>query len=160
MNRADTNRNQAHLRRIQNETINIKNTFKEYADMFAIQMVDDNMYHWRVVLNGPPDSLYENFKFNLEIVLSQDYPTKAPNVKFVTPIQHLNVNATGDICLDILKDNWSSAQNIISIVKSISLLLSYPNPDDPFNAELAMLYRDNKDTYESTVKQHCNKYKI
>lgn len=149
------NKNPAHIRRVQNETATIKKTKGEYDDMFIINMVGDDMYHWDVILKGPPDSLYEGSVFKLDIVLGHDYPNNAPNVKFITPIQHLNVNSTGDICLDILKDNWSPAQNIISILKSISLLLSYPNPDDPFNTDLAKLYQNNYSEYEKKIKECC-----
>ncbi len=152
--------NQAHTRRIQNETTMIIKTASEYNDMFTITMVNDNMYHWNVLLKGPQESIYEGYIFHIDITLSLDYPNRPPQVKFITPIQHLNINNSGNICLDILKDNWSSAQNIISILKSVRLLLSYPNPDDPFNPELAKLYRENYDGYIQKIKQECENCKF
>lgn len=73
----------------------------------------------------------------------------------MTPILHLNINNKGDICLDILKDSWTPVQNIESILISINLLLQFPNSSDPFNSELAQIYRENFDSYEKLVRDFC-----
>jgi len=145
----------ANHRRILNEVKNIENQASEYEKMFKITMVGDDMYHWEVVLYGPEDSLYEGSVYKLDIRLPNDYPFSAPRVKFITPIQHVNINSKGDICLDILRDEWRAAQNIKSVILSILLLLSQPNPDDPFNSELAELYRNNHKEYIRRIKKSC-----
>lgn len=145
----------ANLRRIQNEVKNLESQSQEYEKMFKINMVGDDMYHWSVILYGPEDSLYEKYQFKLDIKLPEDYPFSAPRVKFITPIQHVNINSKGDICLDILKDKWAASQNIKTVMLSILLLLSQPNPDDPFNSELAELYRTNQKEYVNKIKKSC-----
>jgi len=81
-------------------------------------------------------------------------------MKFITPIQHVNVNANGDICMDILKNKWSSALNIRTVLISLISLLSQPNTEDPLNSELAELYRTNKDAYVKKIKIACRKQAI
>ncbi len=146
------------LRRLQNEVRSLQNNDGEYKKMFRIKMVKDDMYHWEVILYGPADSLYEGYQFKLDVKLPNDYPFSAPRIKFLSPILHVNINNKGDICLDILKDKWAASQNITSIMLSIILLLSQPNPDDPFNSELAQLYRENKNKYVDMIKKFCKEH--
>jgi ubiquitin-protein ligase len=150
----------ANLRRLQNEIMNLQKNASEYENMFEIKMVEDDMFHWEVILYGPEDSLYEGYNFKLDVKLPNDYPFSAPNVKFITPIEHLNINKNGDICLDILKtkESWSPSQNIKTVIISIRVLLGYPNPDDPLNSELAEIYRKNKKEYIKAINKCCEKY--
>lgn len=46
-------------------------------------------------------------------------------------------DALGRICLDILKDKWSPALQIRTVLLSVQALLSAPEPDDPLDARVA-----------------------
>jgi len=51
---------------------------------------------------------YEGGVFQLSILCGTDYPLAPPKMTFVTKVFHPNVHfKTGDICLDILKKEWS-----------------------------------------------------
>ena len=50
---------------------------------------------------------------------------------------HPNIDKLGRICLDILKDKWSPALQIRTVLLSIQALLSAPNPDDPLANDVA-----------------------
>jgi len=66
--------------------------------------------------------------FKLILEFSEEYPNKAPQVKFVSKIFHPNVYADGKICLDILQNQWSPIYDVAAILTSIQSLLSDPNP--------------------------------
>ena len=73
---------------------------------------EDNLRHFRVMLEGPRDSPYEGGRFKLELFLPEEYPMAPPKVRFLTKIYHPNVDKVGRICLDILKDKWSPALQV------------------------------------------------
>ncbi|KAI9917000.1 hypothetical protein PsorP6_017195 [Peronosclerospora sorghi] len=75
--------------------------------------------------------------FKLELFLPAEYPMAPPKVRFLTRIYHPNIDKLGRICLDILKDKWSPALQIRTVLLSIQALLSAPNPDDPLANDVA-----------------------
>ena len=93
--------------------------------------IEDDIFHWQGTLMGPTDSPYEGGVFMMDIKFPADYPFKPPKVTFETKIYHPNINSSGGICLDILKDQWSPALTISKVLLSICSLLTDPNPDDP-----------------------------
>lgn len=74
------------------------------------------------------DSPYKDGVFFLDIQFPTDYPFKPPKVTFRTRIYHCNVNSSGQICLDILKEQWSPALTISKVLLSICSLLTDANP--------------------------------
>lgn len=143
------------LRRLMNEIKQIEEYAEQDAPMFKLARTNDDMFHWEALIRGPGDSLYEGYGFKLDIKLPDDYPTSAISLKFVTPIKHVNVNGKGDICMDILKNNWSSALNMRTVLISLISLLGQPNPEDPLNSELAELYRKDQKKYAKEIKKAC-----
>jgi len=83
-------------------------------------------------------------QYKLELFLPEDYPMCPPKVRFLTRIYHPNVDRLGRICLDILKDKWSPALQIRTVLLSIQALMSAPNPDDPLNEEAAREWKSNE----------------
>ncbi len=107
---------------------------------------------------GPKGSPYDRGLFVLSIRFPIDYPFKPPKIIFQTKIYHCNVNSNGNICLDILKDQWSPALTISKVLLSISSLLTDPNPDDPLVPEIASILKSNKEQHDNIAKEWTRKY--
>ena len=101
----------------------------------------------------PDDTAWEDGTFKLTLEFTEEYPNKAPTVKFVTKMFHPNIYADGSICLDILQNQWSPIYDISAILTSIQSLLCDPNPSSPANSEAARLYGENRREYERKVKE-------
>ncbi|PWN98717.1 putative ubiquitin-conjugating enzyme E2 [Tilletiopsis washingtonensis] len=114
---------------------------------------EDNLRYFDVIIDGPGQSPFEGGKFKLELFLPEEYPMAPPKVRFLTKIYHPNIDKLGRICLDILKDKWSPALQIRTVLLSIQALLSAPNPDDPLANDVAEHYKtDEKAAIEESRK--------
>ena len=115
---------------------------------------EDNIFEWTGTILGPEDSPYADGVFFLDIKFPTDYPYTPPKVIFKTKIYHPNVDSNGNICLDILRDEWSSVLTISKLLLSICSLLTDPNPDDPLDKEIASQYRNDIEAFNITARQY------
>lgn len=119
---------------------------------------ESNARYFHVIVSGPTDSPFEGGSFKLELFLPEDYPMSAPKVRFMTKIYHPNIDRLGRICLDILKDKWSPALQIRTVLLSIQALLSAPNPDDPLANDVAELWKVNEVEAIRNAKEWTERY--
>ncbi|XP_028074732.1 constitutive photomorphogenesis protein 10 isoform X6 [Camellia sinensis] len=75
----------------------------------------DNLYHWVATLIG------------LQVV-------------FRTRIYHCNVDSTGNVSLDILKDSWSPALTISKVLLAVKSMFTNPDTYKPVVPGIARLY--------------------
>uniref|UniRef100_A0A6U3U0C1 Uncharacterized protein n=1 Tax=Skeletonema marinoi TaxID=267567 RepID=A0A6U3U0C1_9STRA len=117
---------------------------------------------WRHLIGtiqGPSGTPYENGVFDVDILIDGEYPFVPPKMKFITKIWHPNVSsATGAICLDILKDQWTPALTIKTAMMSLQALLCSPEPNDPQDAQVAKMYLENKPEFDRTAKFWVEQY--
>ncbi|KAK2423763.1 ubiquitin-conjugating enzyme [Trifolium repens] len=142
-------------RRIIKET---QRLLSEPAPGISASPSEDNMRYFNVMILGPTQSPYEGGVFKLELFLPEEYPMAAPKVRFLTKIYHPNIDKLGRICLDILKDKWSPALQIRTVLLSIQALLSAPNPDDPLSENIAKHWKSNEAEAVETAKEWTRLY--
>jgi len=118
----------------------------------------DNLYEWSSTIMGPAGSPYAGGVFFLDIHFPQEYPFKPPKVVYRTKIYHCNINSSGAICLDILKDNWSPALTISKVLLSICSLLTDPNPLDPLVPSIANQYMNDKNEHDKIAREWTKRY--
>merc|ERR1711934_68404 len=80
----------------------------------------------------------------VEITLPSEYPFKAPDAKFLSPMFHPNVSNEGQVCKDVLSGDWGPAKQIIDTVGAIENLLIAPSTDGgPLNPTAAEFFKTN-----------------
>ena len=119
---------------------------------------EEDIYLWHATILGPTGSPYENGVFYLKIEFPGDYPFKPPKVTFTTRIYHCNINASGNICLDILKDHWSPALTVSKVLLSICSMMDDQNPTDPLVIDAANLYINDRALFIETAKEYTTLY--
>lgn len=141
-------------RRIMKDYKEIKTEFEKgiYAEP-----LNDNISIWKGIIFGPRDSIWEGGIFKLTLEFPLTYPTDPPKVKFLSYIFHPNIYSDGKICLDILDKAWTPMYNISSILVSLQVLLTDPNPDSPANTTAANLLKEDYQKYTEKVRECVEK---
>lgn len=123
----------------------------------ASPLSDDNLFVWGASILGPQDTPWEGGIFQLRITFSENYPDKAPRVRFTSEMFHPNVYPDGTLCMDIIQDQWSPIHNICSILTSIQSLLTDPNCASPANVEAAHTYTNDRKLYNRKIRRMAQK---
>jgi len=119
---------------------------------------DSNYRHFKILMTGPQGTPYDGGVYKLELFLPEMYPMEPPKVRFLTRIYHPNIDKLGRICLDVLKDKWSPALQIRTVLLSIQALLSAPEPDDPLDTTVADHFKSNRSGAEQTARDWNRMY--
>lgn len=161
-------------RRIAKEIQDIHNDV--HSKITVVGVHGDDLRQLRGTFLGPPDTPYEGGTFNVSIRIPDDYPFKAPVMKFETRLWHPNVssqtvcivdsplmvhiakNSQGAICLDTLGTAWSPVLTIKSALISLQSLLSSPEPKDPQDAEVASMMIKNPKEFEHKAREWAVKF--
>ena len=133
----------------------IDNYKNEYSGTFIFSFIDNEL---RGVIEGPPNTPYENGIFFFIMKFPSDYIFKPPRFVFNTKIYHPNISSLGVVSIDILQDQWSTTLTFEKTLISIQSLLDDPNPDIFLNEEAAKLYKENKEEYNKKVRNYTKQY--
>lgn len=101
--------------------------------------ISENLKYMTVIFLGPKLSPYEEIINTIKITLPDNYPNASPEFKFQNKIFHPNISTNGDICVDILKSEWSPIYTIRTVLLSIMSLLTDPNNLSPLNGVAAFM---------------------
>jgi ubiquitin-conjugating enzyme E2 T len=114
------------------------------------------------VVEGAEGTPYAGGKFRLQLLIPQRYPFEPPKVHYVTPIYHPNIDSAGRICLDILnmppKGAWKPSLNISTVLQSLRLLMSEPNPDDGLMVDITHQYIHDHTSFERAAIAHTKRH--
>ncbi|CAM9160325.1 unnamed protein product [Discosporangium mesarthrocarpum] len=101
----------------------------------------------------PDSGFWKGASYNFTFTVPALYPHDPPKVVCNTKIYHPNINLQGNVCLNILREDWKPVLDINSVIYGLIYLFYEPNPEDPLNHEAAELYRSNISQFERTVKK-------
>ncbi|XP_078153766.1 NEDD8-conjugating enzyme Ubc12-like [Carex rostrata] len=101
----------------------------------------------------PDEGYYLGGTFIFTFQISPSYPHEPPKVKCKTKLYHPNIDLEGNVCLNILREDWKPVLNINTVIYGLNLLFSQPNDEDPLNHEAAAVLRDNPRLFETNVKR-------
>lgn len=138
-------------------TAEIRKAEKERKPEFYIFPSEDSLKSWNGFIIGPKDTPFENTAFQLKIQLNDNHPISPPKINFMTKIFHPNIKwDTGEVCIDILKSEWSPMWSLVTLQKAINSILVYPNADSPLNCDAGNMLRNGDDAGFWTTAKFCS----
>ncbi len=133
----------------------------------TVGLLNDNPRKWRVSLIGPKDTSYKGGLFILSIDFPDEYPMKPPEVCFLTPIYHVNVNpkvptvpggeSLGHVCISTL-NWWKPEYTMREVLTNIFALFYLGNPDSPYGLDRAIEFKQRKYIYEEKIRAFTKYY--
>ncbi|CAF3692720.1 unnamed protein product [Rotaria socialis] len=108
----------------------------------------------------PRSAIYNQAAFQIELKLPNEYPFKAPEIRFITPIYHPNVNEEGRICLEKLNspEGFKPVTPLTDIVKDVVDRIDNPDVDHALNADIAAEYINNRSTFDRKATELVKKH--
>lgn len=121
-----------------------------------IEQVDAaNVSVWSALVHGPQGSPYEGGKFKILIEFPEEFPLKAPTVRFNPPLYHPNIYEDGKV--NINQDDktaWSPSSALGPVLSSLTPMLENPVVDaKPANQHAAALFSSNKQDFINKAKE-------
>lgn len=100
----------------------------------------------------PQQGYYKNGLFQFKVEINNNFPIEPPKIKCLNKIYHPNIDLDGNICLNILREDWSPVLSLNSVLIGLNFLFLEPNPNDPLNKEAANVLFKNKAIFGRNVR--------
>ena len=110
----------------------------------------DDLLNFLLVIT-PDEGFYRGGRFEFSFKIGHNYPHEAPKVKCTHRIYHPNIDLEGNVCLNILREDWKPVLTVNAIVYGLQYLFLEPNPEDPLNKEAARELQTNRRGFEQNV---------
>lgn len=106
----------------------------------------------------PDEGYYRGGRFSFDLKIPSSYPHEPPKLKCETSIYHPNIDHEGNVCLNILREDWKPVLTINSIIYGLLHLFNEPNPEDPLNKEAAELLKNDRRQFEINVRRYSRQH--
>ncbi len=117
----------------------------------------NDLTHFMVTIR-PDTGFWAGARYIFNFTIHSEYPHKPPKVLCQTKIYHPNIDLDGNVCLNILKEDWKPVLDINAVIYGLVYLFYEPNPDDPLNREAADLFRNDKNQFQRIVRRTLEGY--
>jgi ubiquitin-conjugating enzyme E2 M len=64
----------------------------------------------------PDEGMYKGGRFHFTFAIPQSFPHEAPKVKCTQKIYHPNIDLEGNVCLNILREDWKPVLNLQAVI--------------------------------------------
>ncbi|KAK9452342.1 ubiquitin-conjugating enzyme/RWD-like protein [Limtongia smithiae] len=111
----------------------------------------DDLLNFEVTIE-PDEGMYQGGRFLFSFKINNNFPHEPPKVKCMQKIYHPNIDLEGNVCLNILREDWKPVLNLNAVLVGLQFLFLEPNAADPLNKEAALDLQQNRDNFRRNVR--------
>lgn len=100
----------------------------------------------------PDEGMYKGGSFTFTFAINSSFPHEPPKVKCTQKIYHPNIDLEGNVCLNILREDWKPVLNLNAVIVGLQYLFLEPNASDPLNKDAAEDLRLTRDAFKRNVR--------
>lgn len=100
----------------------------------------------------PAEGHYKGGRFLFTVDISDNYPIDPPRIKCLQKIYHPNIDLDGNVCLNILREDWSPVLSLNLVLLGLNFLFLELNPNDPLNKDAANMLVKNPQVFARNVR--------
>ena len=126
--------------------------------LVAVYPCSDDLNLWKMLLVGPKTTPYADGVFLLYASFPSEYPQKAPEFRFLTPIYHCNVSSSGHICHSIFTRDYDPQLSVRQLIDAVYGMVLSPEYQDPLENTIAMLFQSDHRKYVTNAQEATNKH--
>lgn len=111
----------------------------------------DDILNFNLIIE-PDEGMYKGGSFTFTFNINDNFPHDPPKVKCTQKIYHPNIDLEGNVCLNILREDWKPVLNLNAVIVGMQFLFLEPNASDPLNKEAAEDLRTNRENFKRNVR--------
>jgi ubiquitin-conjugating enzyme E2 M len=132
----------------------------------------DDILNFQLTIE-PDEGMYKGGSFVFTFAINQNFPHDPPKVKCTQKIYHPNIDLEGNVCLNILREDWKPVLNLNAVIVGMQVrhtmmvrdgfrddgcanetqfLFLEPNASDPLNKEAAEDLRNNREGFRRNAR--------
>lgn len=80
----------------------------------------DDILNFTLIIE-PDEGMYKMGTFNFSFAINQNFPHDPPKVKCMQKIYHPNIDLEGNVCLNILREDWKPVLNLNAVIVGLQV---------------------------------------
>lgn len=80
----------------------------------------DNILVFTLIIE-PDEGMYRSGAFDFSFNINQNFPHDPPKVKCTQKIYHPNIDLEGNVCLNILREDWKPVLNLNAVIVGLQV---------------------------------------
>jgi ubiquitin-protein ligase len=80
----------------------------------------DDILNFKLTID-PDEGMYKGGRFDFDFKINQNFPHDPPKVKCTQKIYHPNIDLEGNVCLNILREDWKPVLNLNAVVVGLQV---------------------------------------